>query len=231
MHFLTVHNRLWFIEDRQLRLAFEVLMKHHSRFHQLDSLKGLDMQFSETMLLEHTPAVVLNMVNRYKYLPELIIVHVGALDFSRVTNHQIWTNIHDMVINSKKITTVACRSTDLFRGFMFLLMLSLPFYINCYFQWPARWARACFNGLLAKHAQLNGGYIIKHLGTTAVTDLGLYYPNNQGDLTEIGYLLMKEIAHRVQTIVALFTVVMACKRQPMVMNNAIQAALRRDNKQ
>ena len=39
------------------------------------------------MLLEHMLATVLNMVNRYKYLPELIIVHVGALDFSRVTNH------------------------------------------------------------------------------------------------------------------------------------------------
>ena len=59
-------------------MAFEVLMKHPSRFHQLDSLEGFDMQFSETMLLENMLAVVLNMVNRYNYLPELIIVHMGA---------------------------------------------------------------------------------------------------------------------------------------------------------
>ena len=71
-----------------MRLAFKVLMKHHSRFHQLDSLEGFDMQFVEAMMLEHMPAVVLNIIlNSYKYLPELIIVHVRALDFSRVTNH------------------------------------------------------------------------------------------------------------------------------------------------
>ena len=143
------------------------------------------MQFSETMLLEHMPAMVLNLVNRYKYLPELIIVHVGASEFSRITNHQIWTNIHNIVINCKKITTAVTRSTDSYCGFMFSLMLSLLFYINWDSQQAARWARAHFNGLLAKHAQLNGGYIIRHLDIAAVTYPGLYDPNNQGDLTEI----------------------------------------------
>ena len=87
--FLAVKNRLWFIGDQQLRLAFEVLMKHRDRFHQLDSLEGFDTRFTEAMMLEHMLAMVLNMVNRYKCLPELIMIHVGASDFSRVTNHQI----------------------------------------------------------------------------------------------------------------------------------------------
>ena len=47
------------------------------------------MRFTEAMMLEHTLAMVLNMVNRYKYLPELIVIHVGATDFSRVTKNQI----------------------------------------------------------------------------------------------------------------------------------------------
>ena len=86
----------------------------------------------------------------------------------------------------------------------------------------ARQARAHFN---AKHAQLNGGYIIRHPDIAEATNLGLYDPNNQGDLTEIGYLLMmKDIAQKVQTIVAPFTVALAHRRQLMVMNNAIQAA-------
>ena len=157
------------------------------------------------MLLEHTPAMVLDMVNRYKYLPELIIVHVGALDFSKVTNHQIWINIQNMVLNCKNITTVACRSTDSFHRFMFSLMLSLPFYINWDSQWAARWARAHFNGSLAKHTQLNRGYIIRHLDIMVATDLVLYDPNKQGDLTEIGYLLMmKDITQKVY-IYSLFT--------------------------
>ena len=113
-NFLAVWNRLWFIGDHQLQLAFEVLMKHKDRFHQLESLEGFNSRFTEAMMLKHTPATVLDMVNRYKYLPELIVINVGALDFSRVTNHQIHTNFKNMVLNCKKITTAACRSTDSF---------------------------------------------------------------------------------------------------------------------
>ena len=75
-------------------------------------MEGFDSQFLEFMLLEHMPAMVLDMVNRYNYLPKLIIVHVGASDFSSVTTHQIRTNIHNMVVNCKKITTVMHSSTD-----------------------------------------------------------------------------------------------------------------------
>ena len=66
----------------------------------------------------------------------------------------------------------------------------------------------------------------------AVTNLSLYDPNNQGDLTEIGYLLMmKDITQKVQTIIALFIVALAHRRQLMAMNSAIQAAHRRYDKQ
>ena len=220
---------MWFIGDWQLRFALEVLMKHKDRFYQLDSLEGFDTRFTEAMMLEHTLAMVLDMVNRYKYLPELIVIHVGASDFSRVTNHQIQVNIQNMVLNCKKITTAACRSTDSFWGFMFSLM-SLPFYIKWDSQRVVRRARTHFNGSLAKHAQRNGGYIIRHPDIMAATDLGLYDPNNQGDLIEIRYLLMmKDIAQRIQTIVVLFMVALGCRRQPMAMHNSIQAAHRRDS--
>ena len=135
-----------------------------------------------------------------------------------------------MVLSCKKITVAVCRSTDSFQGFMFLLMLSLPFYINRDSQRAAQRARACFNRSLAKNAQKNGGYIIRHLDIMAVIDPGFYAPNNQGDLTEIRYLLMiKDIAQRVQSTVTPFTVVLAQKRHPMAMNNAIQATYRRDS--
>ena len=105
-------------------------MKHRDRSHQFKSLEGFDTRFTEANLLVHMPAMVLDMVNRCKYLPDLIVVHIGASDFSRVTNHQIRVNIQNMVLSCKKITVAACRSTDTFRGFMFSLMLCLPFYIN-----------------------------------------------------------------------------------------------------
>ena len=74
-------------------------------------------------------------------------------------------------------------------------MLSLLFYLNWDSQQATRQARAHFNGALAKHAQLNRGYIIRNPDIAAATDPGLYVPSTQGDLSEIGYLLkMKDIA-------------------------------------
>ena len=162
-------------------------MKHKERFHQLESIEGFDSRFTEVMMLKHTLAEVLDMVNRYRYFPELIVIHTGASDFSRVTDHQICVNISNMVQNFNKIIMAAFRSTDTFTGFMFSLMLSLLFYLNWDSQQAARQARAHFNGTLAKHAQVNGGYIIRHLDIAAATDPGLYDPNTQEDLTEIGY--------------------------------------------
>ena len=52
-------------------------------------------------------------------------------------------------------------------------MLSLPFYINWDSQRAARRARAHLNGSLAKYAQKNGGYIIRHPDIVAATDPGL----------------------------------------------------------
>ena len=58
-------------------------------------------------------------------------------------------------------------------------------------------------------------------------DPGLYNSTIQGDLTEIGYLLMmKNIAQKTQTIVALFAVALAHQQQPLAMQNAILAARR-----
>ena len=72
-------------------------MKHKDRFHQLESLEGFDSRFTEAMMLEHALAAVLDMVNSYKYLPEVIVIHVGTMGFSRVTNHQIHMNIKNLV--------------------------------------------------------------------------------------------------------------------------------------
>ena len=98
-------------------------------------------------------------------------------------------------------------------------MLSLPFYLSWDSQRASRWAHAHFNGALAKHAQLHGGYIIRHPDIATARGPGLYDPNNQGNLMEIGYLL---------TIVAPLAVALACQRQPMVKQKAIQVARRQD---
>ena len=180
------------------------------------------------MLLECMLAVVLNMVNRYKYLPELIVVHIGASDFSsHQSSNQDQHPKYGVKLQENHHSSM--QEHRLILRLMFLLMLSLPFYINWDSQRAAQRARAHFNRSLAKCAQKNGGYIIRHLDIVTVTDPGLYNPNNQGDLTKIGYLLMmKDIAQRVQIIVTPFMVALTQRRQPMAMHNAIQAAHRRD---
>ena len=68
--------------------AFQFLMQHKDRFPQVTEYEGFNTRFSEAMLLEHTPAMVLDMINYYKYLPELVVINVGTSDFTRYSNSQ-----------------------------------------------------------------------------------------------------------------------------------------------
>ena len=69
---IAVVNWIWFIGDRLLSKAFQFLMHYKERFSQLVDYDGCNTRFSEATLLEHAPAVVLDMLNHYKHLSELI---------------------------------------------------------------------------------------------------------------------------------------------------------------
>ena len=106
--------------------AFHFLIQHKDRFPQVSEYKGFDTRFSEAMVLEHTPATVLDMINYYKYLPELVMINVGASDFTRFSNSQQRANIRRMVSSCKALTKQVVRPTDNFHGFFLNLMISLP---------------------------------------------------------------------------------------------------------
>ena len=57
--------------------AFQFLMQHKDRFPQVADFDGFDTKFSEAMLLEHVPAMVLDMINHYKYFPEFVVVQTS----------------------------------------------------------------------------------------------------------------------------------------------------------
>ena len=80
---IVVVNQIWFIRGSK---TFHFLMQHRDRFLQLSDYEGFNTRFSEAMPLEHVPAVVLDVLNNYKYLPELVVINVGASDFTRYTN-------------------------------------------------------------------------------------------------------------------------------------------------
>ena len=141
-------NRIWFIGDWLMGKAFHFLMQHKDRFPQVSEYEGFDTRFSEAMLLEHTPATVLNMINYYKYLLELVVINVGASDFMRFSKSQHRANIKRMVSSCKALTKQVVRSTDNFRGFFLNFMISLPWYVGWKSQRVARRARSCFSGCL-----------------------------------------------------------------------------------
>ena len=145
-------NRIWFTGDRLMGKAFHFLMQHKNRFPQVSEYKGFDTRFSEAMLLEHMPAAVLNMINYYKYLPELVMINVGASDFTRFSKSQQRANIKRIVSSCKAHTKQVIRPMDNFRRFFLNLMISLPWYMGRKSQRVARRARSHFNGCLASVA-------------------------------------------------------------------------------
>ena len=126
--------------------AFQFLIQHKDRFPQVSEYEGFDTRF--LMLLEHTPTVVLDMINYYKYLPELVVVKFRASDFTRFSNSQQHMNIKKMVTSCKALTKQVVRPTDNFRGFFLNLMISLPCYMGWKSQRATRRARYHFNGCL-----------------------------------------------------------------------------------
>ena len=128
--------------------VFDFLIQHRDRFPQVAEFDGFDTRFSEAMLLEHMPAVVLNMINHYQYLPELVVVNFRASDVMRFTNSQQRINIRKMVTSCKALTKQVVRPTDIFRGFFFNLMISLPWYVGWQSQRATRCARS-WHGIMA----------------------------------------------------------------------------------
>ena len=123
------------------------------------------------------------MINHYKYIPELVVVNVGMSNFTRYTNSQQQANIRKMVVMCKALTKQVIRSTDIFRGFFFNLLISLPWYMGWKSQHATRTARSCFNGYLTSMAC--GCYIIHHNVIKAPFGQGLFDTSNPGDLTNV----------------------------------------------
>ena len=165
-------NRIWFIGDRLMGKAFHFLMQHKDRFPQVLEYESFDTRFSEAMLLEHTPAAVLDMTNYYKYLPELVMINIGASDFTRFYNSQQRANIKRMFSSCKALTKQVMRPMDNFRGFFLNLMISLPWYMGWKSQRVARRARSHFNGCLASITRDQGCYIVHHDGIIATLGKG-----------------------------------------------------------
>ena len=109
----------------------------------------------------------------------------------------------------KALTKQVIRSTDILRGFLFNLLISLPWYMGWKSQHATRRARSCFNGCLTSMACDHGYYIIHHDGIKATTGQGLCDTSNLGDLTNVSLsMFLADIVLLIKCVCN----VMICKR-------------------
>ena len=202
--------------------AFQFLEQHLDRFTQLSEYEGFDARPSEAMLLEHAPATVLHLLNKSRYLPELIVINVGMSDFSRFSNSQQRANIKYMVWACKALTQKVERQSDNFKGIFLNLMISLLWYIGWESQRVAHRACSRFNGCLASVARDHSCYIIHHDGIVASMGQGLYDPQNPGDLSQLGLSMFQaDIVILVKKVCKPFQVAQEARMLPFKMSKAI----------
>ena len=208
--------------DRLMGKAFQFLIQHKDRFPQVSEYEGFDTRFSEAMLLEHTPTAVLDMINCYKYLPELVVINVGAFDFTRFSNSQQQTNIKMMVSSCKALTKQVVRPTDNFQDFFLNLMISLPWYMGWKSQRAARRARSHFSGCLTSVAHDQGCYIVRHDGIKDTIGHGLFDTRIPGDLSEVSLsMFLADIVLLIKRVCKPIQVAQEAKLIPFCMSRAL----------
>ena len=155
----------WFVSDKYLQRAFQVMVDNPDHFHQLGNFEYIETHFSAVMFFDHILSAIFDLLNTLQYVPKFIVVHVGTSDFSKYKNLQQHQNIKTMMqwVN-KLIKAVDTHHADGFKGIFYSLMVSVPWYLGWQQQKAAGRAQAHLNGTLAKNAKLAGAYIIGHDG-------------------------------------------------------------------
>ena len=96
------------------------MVDNPSHFHQLGNFAEIETHFSAVMFFDHVPSAVLDLLNSVQYVPQFIVVHVGALDFSKYNNLQQCQNIEAMMQKvNKLVKAVDTHNTDGFKGIFY----------------------------------------------------------------------------------------------------------------
>ena len=73
---------IWFVGDKYIKRAFQVMVDNPDHFHQLGNFGHIETCFSAVMFFDHILSTVLDLLNTLHYVPQFIVVHMGASDFS-----------------------------------------------------------------------------------------------------------------------------------------------------
>ena len=191
-------------------------------FHQLGNFEVIETRFSVVMFFDHVPSVTLDLLNMLQYVPQVIIDHVGASDFSKYKNLQQCQNIKTMMTKvNKLVKAVETHHSDEFKGIFYSLMVLALWYPGWQQQKATRRARDRLNGALANNAKLAGVYIIEHDGIQAQKGQGLYGPQDPVNLSVVGnHMFMADVLIKVEKVLLPFHMVYKVSQVHKAMYNA-----------
>ena len=129
------------------------MVDNPNHFHQLGNFDEVETHFSAGMFFDHVPSAVLDLLNSLQYVPQFIVVHMGASNFLKYNNLQQCQNIEAMMQKVNKLVKVFdTHHLDGFKRIFYSLMVSISWYLGWQQQKAACriWAR--LNGALANYA-------------------------------------------------------------------------------
>ena len=86
---------IWLVDDDILQHAYVDLLTNYDHLKYLAKFKFLETHLSRIMTAKVT-WVVLDLLSANRYVPSVIVIHVGALDFGSLPNHLISHTVTDV---------------------------------------------------------------------------------------------------------------------------------------
>ena len=153
---------LWLIGDDILQRAYRELVINYDWLKYLAKLKFLETQLSHIMTMPQAIWASVNLLAANKYVPSVVVLHVGVSDFGTLPNHLIGHTATQMLSMCKYLLQQAQPFPHAHIGVFTSEMLPMQWYMGWESQQQACHSRSRFNGALARAAASAECYIVPH---------------------------------------------------------------------
>ena len=145
-----------------MQQAYISFCENPSHLQELSSFQFIETCLCRKVPLEQVPFVLLDMLHAHRYIPKVIVYHVGESDFGTTPQHLICHKACQFAMTCRALIRAANPFRQGHLGQLLSLMPPHPWYLGWNTQQAARKARAKLNGALAQAAMLAVLYVIPH---------------------------------------------------------------------
>ena len=82
-------NAIWYVGNHTLQAAYEALCAEPYHLLYLSTFQFAETRTSQIMQFNHAVSAVLDLINSNKYVPKVVVIHVGESDFRVMPQHLI----------------------------------------------------------------------------------------------------------------------------------------------